>query len=208
MAFPTLFPYGTGDVTMRSRRFDITFTNAMRHYLNYAVYSETLHAYIYPFAEHSRWVHWAQNTEERHRFNTQRQVFLRKNDAVANLTEDNLRRIVNEGGDELNALVRKMHVYTANIIGSNSYFYKKRKELEALMECHGMPTAWYTLSAADNHWEDLHRLMYSTRCLNPNLGYDSMNEKKTRFRVSMVLRHQHRVDEYFGTRVQQFMDLF
>ena len=36
-----------------------------------------------------------------------------------------------------------------------------------------------------------------------------MNEKeKTRFRVSMVLRHQHIVDEYFSTRVQQFMESF
>ena len=209
MAFPTLFPYGVGDITMRTRRYDVTFTNAMKHYLNYAVYDPRLNTHIFPFAEHSRWVHWAQNTEERHRFNSQRTVFLRKNEGIANLSEQELRRIINEGGDEFNALIRKMHVYNANIIGSSSYFYKKRKELEALMETAGMPTGWFTLSAADNHWSDLHNLLYSTRCLHDDVGYDTMTEKqKTRFRISMVLRYPHIVDEYFQTRVKLFIKSF
>ena len=77
------------------------------------------------------------------------------------------------------------------------------------METAGMPTAQFTLSAADNHWNDLHNLLYMGRCLNPNLGYNSMNEKqKTRFRTSMVLRYQHIVDEYFQTCVKQFIDAF
>ena len=39
MAFPTLFPYDEGDVTKWSRLYDFTFTHAMKHYLNYSIYS-------------------------------------------------------------------------------------------------------------------------------------------------------------------------
>ena len=50
-------------------------------------------------------MHWAQNTAERHRLNGQRNVYLRKNPEDDNLTEEALRSILNEGGDELNKLL-------------------------------------------------------------------------------------------------------
>ena len=62
MAFPSLFPYGVGDVTRNARRNNVKFGLAMSHYLNYGVYIENEDRYKIPFAEHKRWVHWAQNT--------------------------------------------------------------------------------------------------------------------------------------------------
>ena len=95
-----------------------------------------------------------------------------------------------------------MHVYNANIVGSNSYFHKKRKELESLIEAHLMPTCWFTLSAADNHWNDLHKLIYED-------DIKDMNEKqKLSFRVRIVNDFPHIVDEYFYTRVQSFLKSF
>ena len=34
MCFPTLFPYGVGDVTRISRRYDVSLTESNRHLLN------------------------------------------------------------------------------------------------------------------------------------------------------------------------------
>ena len=48
--------------------------------------------------------------------------------------ENELREIVNEGRDRLTKLLTHMQNFNANIIGSNSYFCKKRNELEALIE--------------------------------------------------------------------------
>ena len=209
MAFPTLFPYGEGDVTKRSRLYDVTFTNAMKHYLNYSIYSSQKKRLLFPYAMHKRWVHWAQNTAERHRFNGQRQVFIRRNEGVSNLTIENLRNIVQNNGEEFNAIIRKMHVYNANIVGSNSYFYKKRKELESLIEAKGMPTCWFTLSAADNHWNDLHKLIYDDDVPVFDTMYKDMNEKqKLSFRVRIVHEFPHIVDEYFHSRVESFLKSF
>ena len=54
IAFPTLFPYGKG-------------RKSNKHLLKYAIYNEKSEnddnepVYIYPFAEHDRWINWVQN---------------------------------------------------------------------------------------------------------------------------------------------------
>ena len=55
-----------------------------------------------------------------------------------------------------------MQIFNSNIVGSNAYFYKHRRNLESLIECHGCPTAWYTMSAADSYWHDLRALLNSS----------------------------------------------
>ena len=76
MAFPVLFPYGKGDVTCKDRYIDITMTEANAHLLKYYTLVDTPNEKenIYPFAHHPTWMHWAQNTAERHRYNTQKSV--------------------------------------------------------------------------------------------------------------------------------------
>ena len=176
-AFLVLFPYGEGDVTRKSRRHEVSFTQASTHYLNYAIFNNETKMYDFPVASHARWMHWSHNTAERHRFNGQRQVYLKRNSSVFNMSENQLADIVRRNGIEYLQLVRGMQVFNANIVGSNSYYYKRRRELEALMECHGMPTAWFTLSAADNHWKDLQRIMY-----------DVYNIRNTPIRYSFIGR--------------------
>ena len=62
-----------------------------------------------------------------------------------------------------------MQKFNANISNSNSYFYKKYKELEALIQQEGLCTIWFTLSVADNHWLDLNRIIHGNRPL-PNFS--------------------------------------
>ena len=109
--------------------------------MNYAVLCKDLNTFIFPFIEYGHWINWAQNTEECHRFNSQRQVFLRKNEGITNLSQNALHTTVNNGGEELNDLLRKMHICNSNIVGYSSHFYKKQKELESLIECNGISDA-------------------------------------------------------------------
>ena len=77
LAFPTLFPNGVGDYFGGEREVPITLGQSAAHLLKYAVKS-TDGEWIYPFVRHMRWLHWIQNTVERHRFNSQKLVFLQK----------------------------------------------------------------------------------------------------------------------------------
>ena len=99
MAFPTLFPYGKGDWFNRERNIEVSLTDSNKHLLKYAVYNikskidELEPSYIYLYAEHDQWVNWAQNINERHRINDQRNIYLKKNLEDANLIEsENFRK--------------------------------------------------------------------------------------------------------------------
>ena len=84
MAFPTLFPYAKGDFFNRERNIEVSLTDANKHLLKYAVKNEKAEnddlepSYIYPFAEHDRWINLAQNICERHRIYNQRNIYLKK----------------------------------------------------------------------------------------------------------------------------------
>ena len=49
------------------------------------------------------------------------------------------------------------------INGSPAYWIKRRKEIGAMVRQIGPPTFFLTLSAADNFWVDLLRLLKSTK---------------------------------------------
>ena len=209
MAFPTLFPYGKGDWFNRERNVEVSLTDSNKHLLKYAVrntISDTDNLepeYIYPFAEHERWANWAQNINERHRINDQRNIYLKKNPEDANLTENDLRNLVRDNGEEFKKLTNRMQTFNANIVGSNAYFWNKKKELEALMDQEGMCTMWFTLSAADNHWVDLHRLLYGKGAYLPDIS-DPI--KNVRWKNKMCQKFPHIVDTYFCKRVDFIME--
>lgn len=121
MVFPTLFPFGCGDVTKKDRSVSVTMTEANAHLLNYALRSAdgTL---TFPFVKHNRWMHWAQNTCERHRAASQRNFYMKKNEQDANLSEEDLRKLVRDGGPELQKMIQRMHSYNSNIVGSSCLF--------------------------------------------------------------------------------------
>ena len=105
--------------------------------MKYAVLSDD-DEWIYPFAKHQHWMHWIQNTVERHRFQGQKNVFMDKCPEYRNMSDSDLEKIINENGEELQRMLSKMQMYSSNILGSNAYFYKRRTELQALMEQEGM----------------------------------------------------------------------
>ena len=196
LAFPTLFPYGEGDVTRNSRIYEVTLIESIKHLLNYAVADPSdSNTYFYPFVIHNRWMHWAQNTAKRHRIQGQQNMYMSRNADTATLNESDLRRLIDNNNPQLDVIIRNMQTYNGNINGSSSYFYKKRLEAE------GSPTCWYTFTAADNFWADLHKLISPSATSQ----YEDMTEiKQLRIRKRMIARNPHIVDEYFTARFNDF----
>ena len=160
-AFPTLFPYAKGDVTFSDRVKRISMIDGGKHLLKYCVNLKNVQAELletceeegeqyntiqklyvegktnewsYPFVESDRFVHWIQNTVERHRAAGQRSFWISKHSEYANLSVDELHSIINHGGLELKSLIMSMQSQNANITGSPQYLYKKRKLLESLCQ--------------------------------------------------------------------------
>jgi hypothetical protein len=159
MAFPPLFPYGVGDVTFKDRRTSVNLTLSNPHLLKYVIWNSQESLWWYLFATDARWMYWAQNTVECHRSQGQRGIYLDRMSEDANITENKLGAFVKEDhSDGLKLLMSWMRKFNSNITGSPAaYFYKKQAELEALIDAKGMPTMWFTLSAADNCWVNLHK---------------------------------------------------
>ena len=201
-AFPTLFPYGVGDVTMKERASHVSMSESIAHLIKFA-YKDCTGAWVYPFMRHSCWLGWAVNTAGRHRSIGQRNVFLRNSPEVASMTEENLCAVIHEGGEVLDSLIGRMTAYNSNILGSPSYLYTKKMHLEELMEQSGMCTIWFTLSAADNHWLDLSRLFGGDSF--PVNGTEHVKEK---WRRKSVRENQHIVDAFFNSRVEAFVEAF
>ena len=202
MAFPTLFPWGyKGDVTMTSRKTYVSPTDANKHLLKYAVWDQDDDLWHYPFAEHPTWCHWAQNLAERHRVNTQKSVYLKKQPQDANLTVEELTKIVQENGPEFKAILGRMNTYNSNINGSSAYLFQRRMELEALMQQEGFCTLWYSCSAAENYWHDLMVV------LDPKFDFREFanEEERAKYRRKLVRDNQHIVDHVLFER---FKSLF
>ena len=124
---------------------------------------------------------------------------------MANLTENELRQIVNDDGEDLQRIIANMQLFNSNIVGSNAYFYKHCRNLEGLVEAYSCPTIWFTFSVADNFWCDLHRLLGSSYLPR----YSDMNEKqKLCAHMKMISRHPHLVDEYFTCRIKEFLNVY
>lgn len=159
-AFPTLFPYAKGDPTIKDRPHEVKMFMAARHFLKYAVnlkeakehllsnyplteeqkvtakslWKEGDHEFVYPFVESDRFIHWIQNTCERHRAIGQRSFWLNKNSDYANLSTEEMSTLIREGGEEYRNMLSSMQTYNSNISGSDQYLRQKRKLLDGLCE--------------------------------------------------------------------------
>ena len=210
MAFPTLFPYGVADVTRQTRNKTVTMAQANFHLLKYALWNSETKMYDHPFVQHDTWLHWAYNTCERHRTASQKRLVFRRTPELENIDEETIQQYLDEAnnGDRSNLqkLISQMGTYVANINGSPSYLQKSKKELEALMSQCGMPTLWFSFSAAENFWTDMHRF------LDPS--YDERDdeftslEEKFQFYRKRIRENPHLVELFFFERFKTLIKHF
>ena len=177
------------------------FCDSVAHLLKVAYIKDS--KWFYPFANDFRWCHWAQNTVERHRFVEQKSVYVTKTPEFSTMSEQKLLEMVNANGEDCRRLLSSMRAYSGNILGSNAYFLQRRMELEALMVQEGVPSIWFTFSAADNHWHDL----FSFLCDGDIPSFVS-NEAFTAWKRRVVREHPHVVNSYFHKRFSHLLKHF
>ena len=136
-AFPTLLATGDADF-LAPRERTITVGNYFKHLMKYEDGR---------FAKHPRFRYFALNTEMHwHALQTGR-IYIRQHPRDARLTLEELKDMVNGEGEQLS---RRVLHYANSLRGTRQFWFKQRSRLISTIDTLGMPTIFFTHSAADN----------------------------------------------------------
>ena len=178
--FPSLFPTGAADF-LAPRINTVTIGNYLKHLL---LYDDGR------FARHSRFWYFTLNTEMRwHALQTGR-VYVRQNPEERHLSIDELRDMVDQEGENFSNRVLR---YAASIRGTRQYWFQQRTRLMSMVDTLGIPTIFFTHSAADFQWPDLARLFQES-------DSEEFNQREA------VVENPAIADWFFYYRVQKFVD--
>lgn len=151
-AFPTLFQSGECDY-LQPRITKIPLLDFYKHLMHYKDGRFAMHA-SFPF--------FALNSFFRHRALAAGKFLFRKSAKLQDLTVKDIKdQMKQDHGEELaKSLIRLAEC----LKGTKAYWNKERKLLRSMISQIGCPSFFYTLSAADLSWPELHHLLP----LNPN----------------------------------------
>ena len=190
MAFPTLFPHGTGDPTIKARKRAVSLTESFKHLICYGEIQEN--KAMGRFASHPRFMYWALNMKQRHHLLSQANVYLKQHPNDAALTLHELRSMIDKSTSE--QLMSRLHKYVSKVQGTQQYWYQRSLELKTLIQTKGSPTFFFTVSAADTYWPELHTNIMPHNSVNPTHS----------MKINAVINNPHLTDWYF---TQRFTDL-
>ena len=183
MAFPALFPTGAADFLGR-RCSQVTIGNYFKHLLMYEDGR---------FATHPRFRFFALNTEMRWRALQAGQIYVKQHPADAQISVDELRQMV--GAEGVIFSNRVLH-YAASLRGTKQYWFRQRTRLIPMVDTLGLPTIFFTHSAADLHWPEL------TQLTNPG------NENSRSNRNKALIKNPAISDWFFYHRIEEFIKAF
>ena len=182
-AFPTLFPEGIADFLAPRQRV-VTIANYCKHLMMYQDQR---------FAKHPRFRYFALNTIMRHRALQTGRIYVRQNPHDGQLSVDELRHMVDHDSENLSN--RVLH-FGSSLCGTRQFWQRQRSRLTAMVDTLGLPTAFFTLSAADLQWPELADLL------------DVEAPQNSAARSRAVIENPCMADWFFYHRVMKFMDAF
>ena len=127
----------------------------------------------------------------RHRALQTGRIYVRQNPHDAHLTVDELKDMV--GNDTFSN--RVLH-FGASLRGTRQFWFKQKSRLVAMVDTLGLPTVFFTHSAADLQWPELARL----------LGVEDPATSTARSKA--VVENPCLADWFFYQRIVKFMDVF
>lgn len=119
-------------------------------------------------------------------------IFIKRNPEFKNMSVKDLKERVEKDP----SLLRKIMFQGNNIRGTKAFWHARGRELEAMVQQLGLPTLFFTLSAADMHWPELYKL------LAPDEEIETMTEYRRR---ELIQQNPLVVDEFFLTRAETFL---
>lgn len=183
MAFPTLFPTGAADF-LGQHCNQVTIGNYFTHLMKYRDGC---------FARHPRFRFFALNTEMRWRALQSGRIYVQQHPGDAQLTVDVLQDVVGREGEAFSN--RVLH-YASSLRGTRQYWLKQRGRLISMVDTLGLPTIFFTHSAANLQWPELAQLI----C--PEDSDTSLS------RIKAVNNNPALADWFFYHRAQKFVDAF
>ena len=182
-AFPTLFPTGDADF-LAPRQHEVTVGYYFKHLMMYEDGR---------FAKHPRFRFFALNSEMRWRALQTGRIYVRQHPNDAHLSVDELRDMVGREGQQFSN--RVLH-YAASLRGTRQYWYRQRSRLIAMVDTIGLPTIFFTHSAADIHWPELAHLICPE------------NSDNATARSQALAENPAIADWFFSIRIQKFIEAF
>ena len=146
VTFPTLFPTGAADF-IASRSRIVTIGNYYKHLMMYGDGR---------FARHPRFRYFALNTEMRWCALQTGRIYVRQHPHDAHLSVEELRDMVGRPGEAFSN--RVLH-YASSLRGTRHYWFRQCSRLIAMVDTLGLPTIFFTHSAADLQWPELAKLI-------------------------------------------------
>ena len=182
-AFPTLFPTGEADF-LAPRQQSVTVGLYFKHLMMFKGGR---------FAKHPRFRYFALNTKMRWRSLQMGRVYINQHPEDARLTLDDLRDMVGREGEFFTN--RVMH-FASSLRGTSQFWFKQRGRLISMVDKLGMPTVFFTHSAADGQWPELAHLI----CPD--------NKDSSTIRSKAVADNPAIADWFFYHRISKFVDTF
>lgn len=147
------------------------------------------------FASHPRFRFFALNTEMRWRALQAGRIYVHQHPNDAQLSVDQLLRdMVGREGEIFSN--RVLH-YSASLRGTKQYWFRQRSRLVSMVDTLGLPTIFFTHSAADLHWPELTSLVTCP---------DDPNSRSSR--NTALIENPAISDWFFFHRVQEFVKAF
>ena len=181
-AFPVLFPTGAAEL-LAPRLNTVTIGNYFKHLM---MYDDGR------FAKHCRFRYFALNTEMRWRALQTGRVYIRQNPEDAHLSIEQLRDMIGREGENFSNRVLR---YASSLRGTRKYWFQQRSRLISMVDVLGMPTIFFTHSAADLQWPELARLIGAE-----NTGRAGHN--------NALIENPAIANWFFYHRIQKFMEAF
>ena len=182
-AFPTLFPTGAADF-IAPRTHSVTIGNYFKHLMMYKDGR---------CAKHPRFRYFALNTEMRWRALQAGRIYIHQYPHDAQLSVDELKEMV--GCEGVVFSNRVLH-YATSLRGTRQCWFKQRSRIIAMVETLGLPTVFFTHSAADLQWPELARLI----CRD--------DPDSSSARAKAVRENNAIANWFFHQRIKKFIDAF
>jgi hypothetical protein len=183
-AFPTLYPTGCADLRAE-RIWDIKPAEYFKHLL---LYKDGR------FARHARWRYFALNSQMRWRALQEGKVYVKQNLTDGQITVTDIQERISSGD---NHIADKIMRYGEGLRGTRQFWNGRRCELSDMIKQIGPEGLdFFTFSAADLHWPELHKLMPP----NGNSETSAKNHQQN------IIDNPHIADWFFYKRFEIFFN--
>ncbi|KAK3923565.1 ATP-dependent DNA helicase [Frankliniella fusca] len=182
-AFPCLFPYGKGDIC-----------DIVNEKISHREYFQYLMDYFDGrFASHTIFPYFAWNSVMRWECLTKGTVYMKKHPDLKKCDVDLLKELM-----KLDTNVGKdVMVYSSSIRSTRNFWFSRSAELQEMVQQIGLPTIFFTLSAADFHWPRLFDL------LKEAYGLVNVNEQE---RHKLMFENPKICSDYFFALAETFIN--